>query len=209
MALPQAHIIRGMRLAGHNLSEYVSRFGRASDVHPFGDRVHDGLLRMTSMHYTDASEPYALWIYYSAPPSRHQQNFQYGSHQSDYGSDARWWPATGTPRGHVVFPGWCAKCIGQEWLGYRFWFIHHSRVRLVGSRLCPDASAVIAEDRLCTLCMAPRQSLAEKCARRILRQRGRHLIADEAAEEEPGSDASGAMLAIEDRKPTGDELHEV
>ena len=152
MALPQDHIVRGMGLAGYDLAEYVPRHGPACEVHPFGSRVHHGLLRMTSRHYTDASVPFALWVYYHAPPNKRQMASEFGTHPADDGA-ARWWPATGTPYGST---GWWVRCIGQEWLNLKGWFIHPSRVQLAGRRMASDGWTIGQEDRVLVIDPPPR-----------------------------------------------------
>ena len=119
---PDIRAQRAMGLRPGFAQMYLDIHGGASGTHPFGIRVHAGLLRLAAIHEHGGPPRRTLWIYYGEQPNKAQMKMVYGTSRRDHESGGRWWPATGTRESC----GYWAKCIGQEWNLVPAWWVHES-----------------------------------------------------------------------------------
>ena len=140
MIAPSLEPLRAMnsRPAPALLTVYQRHFGSASGTHPFGDRVHSGMVdMMISATPPRAARgfralPYALSVYYSAPYVKAQMKMAFGLHPNDhYGG--KWFPCVGEPDGEH----WCVLCLGAAWNDMPAWKIHASRATVCTTRATP------------------------------------------------------------------------
>ena len=145
MTAPHAHILREIGLNTAYGDAYAKVHGSACSIHPFGCKVHEGLLRMAINRGQAPSSVFALWVYYPHQPNKSQVRMPFGvDPRNCYGG--KWFPATGTPVAGMDC-SWYITCIGQEWLRWPGWYIHESRVKLVNLRLDNEYN-LVEDDRV-------------------------------------------------------------
>ena len=132
---PDVWTQRRMGLRPPQMERYTRLHGGASQTHPFGDRVHEGLLCLAMSNDPSSAPRRLLWVFYGSQPNKTQMMTVFGTHQLDANKDGRWFPATGNRESCF----YRTKCIGQEWNLMPSWWIHESRVQELAQELISEA----------------------------------------------------------------------
>ena len=131
VSVPELRLLRAMNIPTVHTHAYQQRFGPATAIHPYGARVHEGLVDLVrSSAYTHRGRflgpphvQYCLWIYYSSPYNKRQMRTRLGEHPDDV-HGGMWFAAVGDWHNGE----WCAVCLGAAWANGPPWRIHPSRV---------------------------------------------------------------------------------
>ena len=129
MKMPDVSTQKGMGLYPTQMKDYISLHGEASELHPFGNKVHYGLLQMADHHSPGqiaCRRP--LWVWYGHQPNKMQQRAPMGAHIRDT-EGGRWWPATGIEMSGIYSEWFESKCLGQQWNRMPAWQVHKSRTK--------------------------------------------------------------------------------
>ena len=129
--VPELRLLRAMNMATVQTHAYQQMFGPASAIHPYGSRVHAGLVDLVrSGAYTHQQRflgpphvQYCLWIKYGSPYNKRQMRTCLGDHPDDVRGGI-WFAAVGDWHNCE----WCAVCLGAAWANGPPWRIHPSRV---------------------------------------------------------------------------------
>ena len=131
MLMPDVNTQKGMGLYPGQMKEYIRLHGEASELHPFGNKVHYGLLHMADHHSPgQIAQRRALWVWYGHQPNKLQQRSPMGGHARDK-EGGRWWPATGIEMSGIYSEWYESKCLGQQWNRMPAWQVHKSRTQEV------------------------------------------------------------------------------
>ena len=131
VSVPELRLLRAMNISPHHAHLYQRMFGPATPLHPYGTRVHAGLVDLvrscTYRHRERFLGPphvqYCLWVCYSSPYNKRQMMCQRGDHPQD-ARGGEWFAAVGDWHDGE----WWAVCLGAAWANGPPWRIHPSRV---------------------------------------------------------------------------------
>ena len=149
VSVPELPLLRAMNIPAAHSHAYQQMFGPATPLHPYGTRVHAGLVNLVrSIAYTHRGRflgpphmQYCLWIKYGSPYNKRQMRTCCGDHPDDV-RGGMWFAAVGDWHNCE----WWAVCLGAAWANGPPWRIHPSRVVV-----CLPYSQQLALERALTL----------------------------------------------------------